>query len=325
MSNARSPREVCSITIGINGLMWQAPCFRGSRVSFPRRPLLFGRPQLLAGAGELDRDSLHVGCNPVHRFAHAQVFAQELVPAACKHAVDDLLGVVALGVCVLADECAQLFVRHLEAGLVGDGFERKLTRDRPRRLCVHPFLQLLRGLIRDGEVGLGRDPAALERADEPCQELGGARVDEWAGRLDVRGFDQRVGGGGPELRLDLLLDLLADALLEVAAQLGERVELARGARQLVVERRQHPLLQLVTRHLDLRGRAVDELLLDLLRLARRQPDEARVELLDHLTRADVDHEVALGRAVIADEVDDDGVAFARRAPLGRHELCDGEP
>ena len=45
--------------------------------------------------------------------------------------------------------------------------------------------------------------------------------------------------------LDLLLELLAQARLDVGAQLVERVELARGARELVVERRQHLLLDLL--------------------------------------------------------------------------------
>ena len=65
------------------------------------------------------------------------------------------------------------------------------------------------------------------------------------------------------------------ALLQVGAQLGERVELARGAGQLVVERRQDLLLDLLDLVRRLRGRAVDRLELDLLRLARKAPVSAR--------------------------------------------------
>ena len=90
-------------------------------------------------------------------------------------------------------------------------------------------------------------PRRSSERTRPASSSRGARLDERARRLDVRRLDERVGGGGAELRLDLVLDLLAEALLDVGAQLGERVELARGARQLVVERRQHLLLELLER------------------------------------------------------------------------------
>ena len=61
-------------------------------------------------------------------------------------------------------------------------------------------------------------------------------------------LNERIGDVGAELRLDLLLDLLTEARLDIAAQIGERVELARCARQLVVERRQHLLLDLLHGH-----------------------------------------------------------------------------
>jgi hypothetical protein len=139
------------------------------------------------------------------------------VAAAREDLVDDLVRLVALDLGVLANELAQLVVRYLDAGLVGDGIECELARDAERRLGAQALLELLRSLVRDGEVGLRRDSAPLERADEPSEELGGARLDERAGGLDLGGGDERVRGGGTELGLDLLLDLLADARLDVTS------------------------------------------------------------------------------------------------------------
>src|SRR6266540_5006994 len=50
MSKARSPREVCSITIGIRGLM-QAPSGRGSTVSYRESP--FPSPVSTAARGHV--------------------------------------------------------------------------------------------------------------------------------------------------------------------------------------------------------------------------------------------------------------------------------
>ena len=85
------------------------------------------------------------------------------------------------------------------------------------------------------EVGVGADAAAGERADEAALELAGARLDERAAGVDSRGVDEGVGDGGAEGGLDLDVELRADALLDVGAELVERVELGGGARQLVVE------------------------------------------------------------------------------------------
>src|SRR5215210_8799535 len=108
-----------------------------------------------------------------------------------------------------------------------------------------------------------------ERLAEAVQELACARLDERPADLHVRGLDERVDGGRAELRVGLLLEHLAHALLEIGAQPVERVELARGARQVVVEIRQQLLLELLHLNRRLRGRAVGLLEVDLLRLARR--------------------------------------------------------
>ena len=211
----------------------------------------------------------------------------------------------------------------LELELVGDRLEHELARDRERGLLGHPLHELLGRLARELEVGLGADPAALERAAEAVQELARARLDERAADLDVRGLDERVDRGGAELRLGLLLEHVVHPLLEVGAQLGERVELARGARQLVVERRQHLLLDLLDLDRRLGGRAVDGLELDLLRLAGGGAGQRALDLLDEPAGAELDHEVALALAVLVERVDHQHVARVGGPVLDGGELGDG--
>ena len=55
-----------------------------------------------------------------------------------------------------------------------------------------------------------------------------------AGCTDGRA-DELVDGGDAECGVDLGVELLAQRALDARAQLGERVELARRARELVVE------------------------------------------------------------------------------------------
>ena len=178
-------------------------------------------------------------------------------------------------------------------------------------------------LVGDGDVGLERDPAPLERLDQAGDELTRAALDERAGRLDLRGVDERVGGGGAEPGLDLLLDLLADPLLDVGAQLRERVELAARAGEVVVERRQDLLLHVLERHLDRACLALAERVLDLLRLACGHADERLLDLFDDAARAELDRVVALRLAAVGDEVDDERVARLR-GTLDRRELRDRE-
>src|SRR6266540_5520969 len=76
MSNARSPRDVCSITIGIKGLIrFVPPSLSGGPDFRLGRLLLLRRPKLLARAGELDGNSLHLGGDPVERAAQAEILA----------------------------------------------------------------------------------------------------------------------------------------------------------------------------------------------------------------------------------------------------------
>src|SRR4029079_15454327 len=164
MSNARSPREVCSITIGINGLI-SLLASGGPQLRLGSGGSFFWRPKLLARLGELERDALDLGDDQVERLAHAEVVAQQLVPATGEDALDDFLGGLALLVGVLADELAYLVVADLDARLLRDRLERELAGARAGCLGAQARLEVLRGPVGDGDVGLERDPAPFERLD----------------------------------------------------------------------------------------------------------------------------------------------------------------
>ena len=130
-------------------------------------------------------------------------------------------------------------VEELERALTGtepdETKEVELPRNGELRLGAELLDELVAGLTGQLEIRVGADASSLERADEGVQELARARLDEGARGLDPGDLHERVHGVGAEGGLGLLLEHLADAPLDVGAQLVERVELARGARELVVE------------------------------------------------------------------------------------------
>src|ERR1700675_4283824 len=91
MSNEPSPREVCSITMGINGLMsgWLlatgGPQFRVGGWLF-----LVGCPDGFAGGGLLGRDPLDLVRNAVEGAGKAHAFALRVVGARLARLLDDL-------------------------------------------------------------------------------------------------------------------------------------------------------------------------------------------------------------------------------------------
>src|SRR5919201_2037698 len=330
MSNARSPREVCSITIGINGLMavtpqaespWLLPA-GGPQFRLGLGGFLVGGPDLLARAGGLARDALHLGRDPVERLPQPQVAAQRFVAAAGEHLLDGLVGIVVVQLGLLADQLLDLLVGDLEPELVGDRLEDELARDRELRLRTEPLDELLAALARELEVRLRADDAALERAPERVQQLPSPRPPERDGGPEVRSLDERVDRGRAELRLRLLLEHLANAPLDVLAQLGEGVELACGTCEVVVQRRQHLLLQLLQRHRGGAGRALRHPELDPLRLAGRGARQRALDLLDEPPGAELDDQVALAVALAGGvtDVDHDDVSRLRRTALDGCEL-----
>src|SRR5215208_7017470 len=210
MSNARSPREVCSITIGINGLMaspLNCSCIDWSFQTAARQSpfgltvtpqaasrwllaaggpqfrlclgrFLVGRPNFFSRTRDLDRNALRFGRHAVERLAQTEVAAQRLLAAVAEDLLDRFVRVVALKLGLLADQFLDLLVADLEAELVGDRLEHELARDRQRRLGSHALDELVGRLPGELEVRLGADAPALERAAQPVQQLARPRLDE---------------------------------------------------------------------------------------------------------------------------------------------------
>src|SRR3954462_4715171 len=116
MSKNRSPREGCSMTDGItrfDGFMCllnflltvRRPEFRVGCLLF-----LFRRPNLFTGVGEVARDALHLGGDPVERIAKPDVLPQLLEAAGLAEAEKRLVDIVTGELCLLADEFLDLRV-----------------------------------------------------------------------------------------------------------------------------------------------------------------------------------------------------------------------
>src|SRR5712691_4075187 len=133
MSNERSPRDVCSITIGINGLMsgWLlaagGPQFRLGGWFF-----LVGRPDRVPGGRLLGRDALDLGGYPVERAGEPDRLTLRLVGIRGARLLDHLLGFVE----AVSERLVDVFVGHLDSELVRDGLEHELAGNRGRRLLA---------------------------------------------------------------------------------------------------------------------------------------------------------------------------------------------
>src|SRR3954454_19513819 len=187
MSKARSPREVCSTTIGTRGLMgatlyrWAGPGPRRARPRGPRlcssrarRPdlagflrFLVGRPQLLARLGLLERDRLAVLDDQVDRLAHRDVLAQRLLGALRAGPLQRPLELLLAHLAAVgggggrAQRVLNLVLGHLDALGLDDRAEHRLALERQLRLwlCLgDELLLLLAGhlevLARGGALGL---------------------------------------------------------------------------------------------------------------------------------------------------------------------------
>ena len=145
----------------------QAPSRRGSTASSaPSGFSLPGRPQLLARARQLERDPLR----PRRRRGRAPCAAADPSRSAswrplCAQLLDHLVRIAPRRRLGLLAENARISSSVTSMpSRVGDRLEHQLARDRaPRVLGTHALLELLRRLAGHREVGLERDPAALER------------------------------------------------------------------------------------------------------------------------------------------------------------------
>ena len=150
-------------------------------------------------------------------------------PCAQTSSMTPSTSVFAGGCGLLADVGLHVVVRDVDPGLLGERLERELARDRHGGLEHHLPLELLCAAAARREVGVERDAAALERAREAREQIAGTGTHERERGLHLRGADELVDGGDPERGVDLGVELLAQRRLDARAQLGERVELARGS------------------------------------------------------------------------------------------------
>src|ERR671925_841658 len=145
MSNARSPREVCSTTIGTRGLIERA-VYKGGSAYRPllRRPearscallpLLLGSPELLARDRLLPGDRLGRLGDQVDRLAQAQVLAKERVPPGGAQAFEQLLrGLLALPG---PERLEHLPLRDLDPLCVSHRRQGRLPAQRPLGVRLH--------------------------------------------------------------------------------------------------------------------------------------------------------------------------------------------
>ena len=183
MSKARSPREVCSTTIGISGLIGSLPCWLGSTTSARPGAILLGRPDaltrrvLLARAPRPPRPR---SASPRRRRGRAPC------ASGCSRARGrrrPRRRTRRSSSSVLAgrrrSSPRMLLVGDLDPELVGDRLEHELARDRLRRLGAEPLLERLgRAVPVSWKYVVDVDPARGERADEAVDELARPRLDD---------------------------------------------------------------------------------------------------------------------------------------------------
>src|SRR5438067_4928082 len=116
MSNDRSPRDVCSITIGIKGLMsgWLLAA-GGPQFRFGLGFFLVRGPDSLARLGLLGRNALHFGRDPVERAGQAHRLTLGFVGAGLLGLRDHAVGVLE----AVIEGSVDFLVRDLDPELVG--------------------------------------------------------------------------------------------------------------------------------------------------------------------------------------------------------------
>src|SRR3954447_2853824 len=118
MSKLRSPRDVCSITIGINGLIRVSLASGGPQFRNVFALFLLGRPDRLARLGLREGDALYLGRNSVEGELQADVLAHLLLRAMRPEVLDQLVRVLVRGCGLLADDLLHVVVGDRQVELV---------------------------------------------------------------------------------------------------------------------------------------------------------------------------------------------------------------
>src|SRR6185312_3015666 len=212
MSNERSPREVCSITIGIKGLIsgWLLAA-GGPQFRLLGWVFLVWRPDRVACGSLLGRDALDFVDDAVESAGQPHVLALGVVRAGGASLLDDLVGFLE----AVAEGLVDFFLRDLDSQLIRSGLEHELAGDRGSGLFLQARDEVLGRVAGHLEISVERAAAALQDGVELTQESAGAGVDERPGDLNVRRLNEPVEGHAPESLVHLGLDLVMDALLDV--------------------------------------------------------------------------------------------------------------
>ena len=315
MSNERSPRDVCSITMGSAGssglLAAGCPQFRLAGGLF-----LVGRPDRLARRRGLGARCGFTSATRRSSAARSRRSSRSVSSWPCAQTSAITASGSSPGrLGLLADQALDVVVGDLMPALsatASSASSRATDWAASARICA----RAASGVCPvTSKYCSGAMPRRASERRKPSSSSRARVSTSGPAPLDVRGAHERVDRRRAERGVDLLLERRANPPLDVRAQLGQRVELARGSRELVVDLRQDRLVDVLDRDRHARRRAVGELVGDLLRLAGARADERRLDLLHEAARAELDDRVGLRLPVRAQQVDHERVPLA--APAGR--------
>src|SRR5579875_1098752 len=259
MSNARSPREVCSTTIGTRGVIFAALLSRRFAVSClgkpppqptlsacagsperrlrpAARPLqlrLLRGPKPLPRLRPLDRDRLGGLDDQVEGKPRLQLILQLCKLATVAQPLQVRLPLEAKGLC-------HLLVAWVDPLRLDDCRQRRLPAECLLGVAGEPLKQLLFRLARHPQIGLPADPAGGKPPLGPLPDFLGARLDVVCGNLDLRPLDNGIERRFAELRLNLSGVRLLDKPVHLLPKLRNGGNADAGGK-LVVKLRQ-PLL-----------------------------------------------------------------------------------
>src|SRR2546423_11039436 len=266
MSKARSPREVCSTTMGTKGLIARASLIKEGTVArdalrprpsaiLARSPeaafaalglLLLGRPELLARDGLLLRDRLRRAGNQLGGLAQPKLLAEQRVAAVGAKALQESRR--SLPFFPRLKRLHHLLLRDLDPLGLGDRRQGGFAAQRPLGVRLEVGDCLLARLALHLQVSLGVGAPRGQRTLETLPHLVGARVDELFRQLDPGRVGRGVHHGLAELRLDPALQGGTDPPPNLIAKLIKRLELRGLGGELVIESRQPLLSDLLDPH-----------------------------------------------------------------------------
>src|ERR1700684_448509 len=251
MSNARSPREVCSTTIGTSGLMvlasvslYRPDSFRTypervlprlalrrpqpgrSRLSTRLALLLsgVGRPELLARLGLLERYRLGLGCDQLDRLTRGEILTDLIQASGLAEIVEQLLWLDSLTLGGGGDDFQQVVIARNDRLRRHHRGDHRFAAQRLGRLGGKLGDEIVLLAPGDLQVGLAGYAAMGEGVEHSIPHLAGLRLHERLGDLYVRACIHRVERSLAKLRGHALGIGLTESRADVIGELLDRVE-----------------------------------------------------------------------------------------------------